>query len=296
MATLQDSNVIIDRALRASNIQLIQPRPVSQGSTMSRPQTSSMASRPQTSQGSPSLRRPQSQGMLGPVVAPAKRRAAAARAALQNGSLHWLPPSQVPTPAGEAVQSVMMSKWLEEFRDGAAFDSPALFLELRLRQALQALDEKTPHAAGPDAFRTATVCECFARLADTAPASLAPLLQLLRSELMRVVYADYAAVDAGRRGAPPDAEQMLGMPTFFAQCAQLRQTNAELRELMAMCAAPRFDARSLGAIRPSVPGCLTSSSAAAIAHPRRPYPCPPSHPKRGAGGSSPSSSCNRTPR
>ena len=231
--SLQDTNVIVDRALRASNIQPIQPRPVSQGSMGSRPLTQgSMGSRPQTSQGS--LPRPQSQGKLGPVVAPAKRKAAAARSALQNGSLHWLPPSQIPNPADEAVESVLMSNWLEEFKEGARFDSPALFIELRLRQALQALDEKTPHATGPDAYRTATVCECFSRLADTASAGLAPLLQLLRSELLRTVYVDYASVEARRRGAPPDAEQMLGMPTYFAQCAQLRQANTELRELMAM--------------------------------------------------------------
>jgi len=222
--TLQDTNVIVDRALRASNIQPIgQSRPVSQGS---------MRSRPQTSQGS--LPRPQSQGRLGPVVAPAKRKAAAARSALQNGSLHWLPPSQIPNPADEAVQSVMMSNWLEEFKEGARFDSPALFLELRLRQALQALDEKTPHATGPDAFRTATVCECLSRLADTASAGLAPLLQLLRSELMHTVYVDYASIEAQRRGAPSDAEQMLTMPTYFAQCAKLRQANTELREMMEM--------------------------------------------------------------
>ena len=137
----------------------------------------------------------------------------------------------MPKVADDAVQDVLISNWLREFDEGTNYTSPSLFLELRLRQALSAVD----HRPAPDAFRTATVCECLARLAE-AGGPLKSLLELLRLELLRSVYVGFDQAEAAskRRHTPIDAEALLRMPTYFGKAHELQQANVELSERIAM--------------------------------------------------------------
>lgn len=98
--------------------------------------------------------------------------------------LEWLPPASLSlaAPGKEAeaeAQQALMGEWLEGFSSGAdgAFQSHALALEIHLRRALTATEGG---AQRPDAFRTAAVCECLARLPQVA-GPFARVLQVGRS-------------------------------------------------------------------------------------------------------------------
>lgn len=122
-----------------------------------------------------------------------------------------------------------MEFWLSEFgaQKAANFGSGVLFIEMQLRQALAA----TAAANGqPDAFRTACVCECLSRLPEVA-GGFSTVLGLLRQELLRAVYVDYS--ELSRLGRAIDAQQLLGRPTFFSQCDDLRGQVAALHERLA---------------------------------------------------------------
>lgn len=97
-------------------------------------------------------------------------------------ALEWLPPSSLELlrTEKEAVplaKDALMSEWLHEFQGGTQhFNSSALFLEVQLRQALAATSSSSS-SSQPDAFRTATVCECLSRLPEAA-GSFSRILQV----------------------------------------------------------------------------------------------------------------------
>jgi len=85
------------------------------------------------------------------------------------------------------------------------FRDPLLHLELSLQLWLKTA------APPPHPLRTAAVCEVLARM----PECLGPgasLLQLLRSELMRALYSNYALAEAS--GAVLDGVALLAMDAF----------------------------------------------------------------------------------
>lgn len=149
-----------------------------------------------------------------------------------EGALQWLPPSrlqdrELQDAAGSGAESMVMASWLSEFDSQTKFGSNALFIEMQLRQALAAT--AAPQGQ-PDRFRTACVCEALARLPQSA-GSFAGVLLLLRKELLRAVYVDHEKLE--KRRQPVDAQGLLQCTTFFAECAKLRERNAEQEERLA---------------------------------------------------------------
>ena len=98
-------------------------------------------------------------------------------------ALEWLPPSSLELlrTEKEAVplaKDALMGEWLQEFQGGTKrFNSSALFLEVQLRQALASTVSASSSSSQPDAFRTATVCECLSRLPESA-GSFSRILQV----------------------------------------------------------------------------------------------------------------------
>ena len=86
---------------------------------------------------------------------------------------------------------------MKDFSEYHGFKSSITFIEFQLRQALAA----TASAQGPDAFRTACVCECLHRLAqpDVVGAGLSAVLKLMREELVKAIYVDHKPFGRGAR-------------------------------------------------------------------------------------------------
>lgn len=145
--------------------------------------------------------------------------------------LQWLPPQLLKEDArlkqaASAVNSVIMASWLSEFDSQSAMKSPALFIEMQLRQAIAA----TSGGRRPDRFRTACVCECLARL-PAAVGNFAGVLQLLRTELLRAVYVNHEEIERRRRRI--DAQSLLECKTYFDEVAVLHARISDLEEQLA---------------------------------------------------------------
>lgn len=123
---------------------------------------------------------------------------------------------------------MIMASWLSEFEEQARFGSAALFIEMQLRQAMAA----TAADNRPDSFRTACVCECLARLPEVA-GSFAGVLQLLRTELLRAIYADFESLERRSRRVRLDAQGLLSCKTYFSEVTTLRAIVAEQEERLA---------------------------------------------------------------
>ena len=95
---------------------------------------------------------------------------------------------------------MIAASWMKDFAERQGFKSSITFIEFQLRQAMAA----TSSAQGPDAFRTACVCECLHRLAqpDAVGAGLSAVLKLMREELLKAIYVDYKPFGRGTRVSP----------------------------------------------------------------------------------------------
>ena len=145
--------------------------------------------------------------------------------------LQWLPPQLLKEDArlkqaASAVNSVIMASWLSEFDSQSAMKSPALFIEMQLRQAIAA----TSGGRRPDRFRTACVCECLLRL-PAAAGNFAGVLQLLRTELLHAVYVNHEDIERRRRRI--DAQSLLECKTYFDEVAVLHARISDLEEQLA---------------------------------------------------------------
>ena len=119
-------------------------------------------------------------------------------------ALQWLPPASlqgIVTEGGDKKQrgaeEAIAASWMKDLSEQHAFKSSITFIEFQLRQALAA----TSSTQGPDAFRTACVCECLHRLAqpDAVGTGLSAVLKLMREELLKAIYVDYKPFGRGVR-------------------------------------------------------------------------------------------------
>jgi hypothetical protein len=148
-----------------------------------------------------------------------------------TSALQWLPPARLQDVDASGADEMIAASWMQSFVEKNQFTSPITvrrqkrthapcrkyksspaalysrlmvffglffvrqFIEFQLRQALAA----TSTARGPDAFRTACVCECLHRLAqpDAAGAGCAAVLSLMREELLKAIYVDYKPFGRG---------------------------------------------------------------------------------------------------
>ena len=171
-------------------------------------------------------------------------------------------------------RSTRLAHWMNAFAaDEESFASKAVFVEMRLRQALSS----SVSLGVPNTFRIAVVCDAFERVAPLT-GRYEGVLVLIWKELIRSLFSDYTP-DLPGAGAKIYAERT----PFFLEAKRLRelceahertmrrmkaQRNAELEAMKArneVCPArpPRH-----AACRPPV--CSASPS-----RPPRPAPSPP---------------------
>lgn len=119
------------------------------------------------------------------------------------------------------VLAPSMAEWVTSLdTDAARFRDPLLQLEASLRLWL------TTAAPPPHPLRTAAVCEVLARLPEVCVPA-APLLQLLRSELSRALYASYALAEG--TGMTLDGNGLLAIEAFHQRATRLEGELEEVR-------------------------------------------------------------------
>jgi len=119
----------------------------------------------------------------------------------------------------------VLALWMENYnadRDG--FASKAVFVEMRLRQALSA----SPSLGVPNIYRCALVCDAFERVAPLT-GRFEGLLGLLWQELQKCIFADAPATAAD---APVGARGFSRRRPFFAEVGRLQQSEAEMQARM----------------------------------------------------------------
>ena len=110
------------------------------------------------------------------------------------------------------------------------FASKAVFLEVRLRQALS-----SSSALGkPNLFRCALVCDAWERVAPLTGRH-ASLLSLLWVEIQQCIFADGIA----STGSGPGARGFASRTPFFSEVKRLQQSEAELQARMRLWAHQR---------------------------------------------------------
>lgn len=171
------------------------------------------------------------------------------------GTLEWLPPSSLTmfkdeTDAVPLVQDAIMEKWIHEYAGPGHFNSNAVFLEVRLRQAIAA---SVSQPGQPDRFRTAAVCDCLSRLPEAA-GSFSRILQLLRAELLRAIYVNIDELEA--RGVVADATSLLSCKTFFSKTEDLAKEKAELTERVSLLEKSRQTLQQETEGRAEILGCV----------------------------------------
>ena len=117
--------------------------------------------------------------------------------------------------------STRLAHWMNAFvADEHSFASKAVFVEMRLRQALQ-----SSAALGvPNTFRAAVVCDAFERVAPLT-GRYEGVLALIWREIMRAVFFDYTH-DLPGSGARAYAERT----PYFVEAQRQRQAAEQLRE------------------------------------------------------------------
>eukprot|EP00900_Chrysochromulina_parva_P009565 jgi/Chrpa1/1860/Chrysochromulina_OHIO_Genome00011282-RA len=118
-----------------------------------------------------------------------------------------------PANTTEAMRAVL-SEWMASYsEDEMAFASKAVFIEMRLRQALAC----SASIGVPNQFRCAIVCDAWERVVPFT-GRLESMLKLLWSELLRCLFVDYAPnmVGAG-------AKAYAARTPFFVEAQRLRR-------------------------------------------------------------------------
>ena len=117
----------------------------------------------------------------------------------------------------QAAQRSVLAHWLATFASGEeAFASKAVFVEMRLRQALAC----SAMLSTPNTFRCAIVCDAWERVAPLT-GRLEGVLSLLWSELLRCIYADYSDGLAGG-----GAKEFAARTPYFVEAQRLRSQHA----------------------------------------------------------------------
>jgi hypothetical protein len=114
----------------------------------------------------------------------------------------------------EAAMRAVLANWVEQFERGeASFASKAVFVEHRLRQALAC----SATLGTPNTCRCALVCDAWDRVAPLT-GRFEGMLQLLWSELLRCIFADYTD---GLMGS--GAKAYAARTPYFVEVQRLRQ-------------------------------------------------------------------------
>ena len=119
-----------------------------------------------------------------------------------------------PANTTEAMRRAVLSEWMASYsEDEMAFASKAVFIEMRLRQALAC----SASIGVPNQFRCAIVCDAWERVVPFT-GRLESMLKLLWSELLRCLFVDYAPnmVGAG-------AKAYAARTPFFVEAQRLRR-------------------------------------------------------------------------
>jgi len=120
-------------------------------------------------------------------------------------------------------RSNRLTHWMEVFQaDEEAFASKAVFVEMRLRQALSS----SVQLGTPNAFRTAIVCDAFERVAPMT-GRYQGVLELCWKELMQSIFLDYSP-DLPGTGAKVYAERT----PYFLEVKRLRDLTEEQNKTM----------------------------------------------------------------
>ena len=162
---------------------------------------------------------------------------------LVGGALGTLLRSAAAGEGGEAaaVRTVLSSWMQQQSADEEHFASKAVFVEVRLRQALSA---SASLGKVPNIFRTALVCDAFERVAPLS-GRLEPLLGLLWRELLRCVFVDDSNADGDGDDATTTtparggARGYANRTPYFAEVRRVESELAELRATMANWEAQR---------------------------------------------------------
>ena len=139
------------------------------------------------------------------------------------------PPSGLLRPQDAALQleaidrSTRLAHWMDVFAaDEEAFASKAVFVEMRLRQALSS----SVTLGTPNTFRTAIVCDAFERVAPMT-GRYEGVLVLCWKELIQSLYYDYTP-DLPGSGAKVYAERT----PFFLETKRLKELTQEQAKTM----------------------------------------------------------------
>ncbi|KAL1529932.1 hypothetical protein AB1Y20_000860 [Prymnesium parvum] len=156
----------------------------------------------------------------------------------ESGRLWPEPPPPDPDIGGVEVvaQRSVIDSWVAAFdRDQESWASRALFVELRLRQALAS----SSLLGVPNIFRCAIVCDCWERVAPMTGA-YAPVLGLLWCEILRCIFSDFSVDMAGG-----GANQYAAATPYFVEVKRLRRHDAEMQEKMHQWQMERDSAKRL---------------------------------------------------
>ena len=127
-------------------------------------------------------------------------------------------------------RSTRLAHWMDAFAaDEEAFASKAVFVEMRLRQALSS----SVQLGVPNTFRTAVVCDAFERVAPLT-GRYEGVLVLIWKELVRAIFFDYTAELPGS-GARVYAERT----PFFLEAKRLRELTKQQTKTMRRMKAQR---------------------------------------------------------
>lgn len=117
----------------------------------------------------------------------------------------------------------VLAHWLSTFSaEEEAFASKAVFVEMRLRQALAC----SAMLNTPNTFRCAIVCDAWDRVAPLT-GRLEGVLSLLWNELLRCLYADYSDGLAGS-----GAKAYAGKTPYFVEAQRLRLQHANQQDTL----------------------------------------------------------------